>query len=158
MKRIMNKKFRKIGLLLGCAMMLLSACGNKTDEMEAKIKADYFDQETEIGRLLLEYVVIDVKKIKDDYAYIEVTAPNVTDALIEWCENNAFSEKGFENALREALSEETRPKQYQLMLREDGSVEYEEAFCSTMGCGLDEFYYLMQRELITELRGAENYE
>ena len=42
MKRITNKKNRKIGLLLGCAMMLLSACGNKADEMEAKIKADYF--------------------------------------------------------------------------------------------------------------------
>lgn len=156
MKRITNKKFRKIGLLIGCAMMLLSACGNKADEMEAKIKADYFDQETEIGRLLSEYVVIDVKEVKKDFLTVEVKAPSVTETLWAWFEENDFTEEGFDAALENAMKQSGDAEEFQLALGEGGSIEYTEDFSNLMSAGLPEFYYKLQYHVIEELKEAAN--
>ena len=152
MERMQNRM--KI-MTLFVLLILLTACGKKNEDIEAQIKADFFGEGTHIESILSEYVKIRVTKIEGDYVHIELTAPNVVESLNEWCENNVFSEDGFEKALREALSEEVSPKQYQLKILDDGSIVYEEAFCSSIGCGLDEFYFSMQRELILELKEVE---
>ena len=156
MKRRFNKKIRKIGLLFGSVALLLSACGNKNDEMAAKIKADFFDQETEIGVLLSQYVEVDVKEVIKDFVTVEVKAPNVTETLWAWFEENEFTEDGFDAALEDAMKQNGDAEEFQLAVSEEGSIEYTEKFCSLMAAGLPEFYYKLQYQVIEELKEAAN--
>lgn len=156
MKRRFNRKIRKIGLLFGSVALLLSACGNKNDEMAAKIKADFFDQETEIGVLLSQYVEVDVKEVKKDFVTVEVKAPNVTETLWAWFEENEFTEDGFDAALEDAMKQNGDAEEFQLAVSEEGSIEYTEKFCSLMAAGLPEFYYKLQYQVIEELKEAAN--
>ncbi len=152
----MYGKIQKAGLLLGGVVILLSGCGNKNDEMEAKIKADFFDQETEIGVLLSQYVEVDVKEVKKDSVTVEVKAPNVTETLWAWFEENEFTEDGFDAALESAMKQNGAEEEFQLAVSEDGSIEYTEEFCSLMAAGLPEFYYKLQYQVIEELKEAVN--
>ena len=71
---------RKTVFLIGGIALLLSACGNKKNEIEAKIKADFFDQETEIGVLLSKYVEADVYAC--DIFHDEGYAEKIIDILL----------------------------------------------------------------------------
>lgn len=152
MKKLWNRKIRKVTILLGGVMFLLLACGKKNDEMEIMIQAELFDQETEIGRLISEHVEINVKEVMEDSITVEVKAPDVTEALWEWIEENEFTEEGFDTALETAMKGKKETEQFQLQIREDGSMIYSEEFGSFVSCGMTDFYYQMQQQLIDELK------
>ena len=157
-------------LILGCAAWaLLSTAppetvydpGSDAEQTDwiALIRAELYSEDTALTQAMADAVSMKLVSRSDTGITVEVTAPDVSDAALEWFLNVSeedYSDQALEDTLLELLKGETTTAVFELPFDSEGKPYLTNEFLDAASGGVRNFYAALTAMFIEEMEASVN--
>lgn len=131
----------------------------ETTDWIAMIREELYCEDTALTRAIADAVTLTLVSESDTGITVEVTAPDVSDAALEWFLNVSeedYSDQALEDTLLELLKGETASAVFELPFDHDGKPYLTREFLDAASGGVRNFYAALTAMFIEEMEGSIN--
>lgn len=147
-------------VILGGALWgILSHTAAPGTDWIAMIRSDLYSEDSTLTRAIDKAVTITLAGEDKDSITVEVSAPDVCDAAVEWfltVSDEDYSDQALENTLLELLKGRTTTASFTLAIGPDGKPDYPDDFLDATSGGVRDFYAALTAMFMEEMEASVN--
>lgn len=126
----------------------------------ALLEKEAFAGEEALAQMVEGAVGLQVGATTASTVTVKVTAPNVTEALMQWYdEQTSFSGEAMEEQIRQLLKGKKTETSFTLsyvLVEGEPVITYPEGYANALSCGLTAFYDTLYERILEQMGGTEN--